>query len=250
MIRPGLTSVTFRRLVAEEVVRWAAEARLAGIEWGGDIHVPPGDLAAARRAADLTRAAGLEVASYGSYYRLGQEPPDLFARVLETAIALGAPIVRVWAGRMASDNVDAAFCAAVADDGRRIADMASAKGLRIATEWHGNTLSDTAESASALFNAVGHPAFRTYWQPRTNLPPEECLRDLEAALPRLAGLHVFHWSPEGRLPLVAGEAGWKRYLAAAAGGGDMFAHLEFVIGDDPREMLSDAATLRGWLSAI
>jgi sugar phosphate isomerase/epimerase len=191
--------VTFRRLASEEVVRWAAEARLAGIEWGGDIHVPPGDLAAARRAADLTRAAGLEVASYGSYYRLGQEPPDLFARVLETAIALGAPIIRVWAGRLGSDNADAAFRAAVADDGRRIADMAAAKGLRIATEWHGNTLTDTAASASALFNAVGHPAFRTYWQPRSNLPPEECLRDLHAALPRLAGLHVFHWSPEGRL---------------------------------------------------
>jgi sugar phosphate isomerase/epimerase len=250
MIRPGLTSVTFRRLAPEEIVRWAAEAKLAAIEWGGDIHVPPGDLAAARRAADLTRAAGLEVASYGSYYRLGQEPPDLFARVLETAIALGAPIIRVWAGRLGSESANAAFRTAVAEDGRRIADMAAAEGLRIATEWHGNTLTDTAASASALFDAVGHPALCTYWQPRSNLPPEECLRDFQAALPCLTGLHVFHWSPEGRLPLAAGEAAWKRYLAAAAGAGDMFAHLEFVIGDDPRQMLSDAATLRGWLSAI
>jgi len=250
VIRPGLTSVTFRRLAPEEIVRWAAEARVAGIEWGGDIHVPPGDLAAARRAADLTRSAGLVVASYGSYYRLGQEPPDLFARVLETALSLGAPIIRVWAGRMASDKADAAFRGLVAEDGRRLSEMAGEKGLRIATEWHGNTLTDTAASATALFAAVGHPAFRTYWQPRSNLPPDACLRDLQAALPRLAGLHVFHWTPEGRLPLAAGETAWKRYLSAAAGAGDMFAHLEFVIGDEPRQMVRDAAALRAWLDAI
>ena len=45
MIRPGLCSVTFRALDVPAVVRLAAEAGLERIEWAGDVHVPPGDLA-------------------------------------------------------------------------------------------------------------------------------------------------------------------------------------------------------------
>ncbi len=41
--RAGLVSVTFRQLSPEEIVRVAREAGLTVIEWGGDVHVPPGD---------------------------------------------------------------------------------------------------------------------------------------------------------------------------------------------------------------
>ena len=41
-IRPGLCSITFRDLAVDDVVALAAEAGLAGIEWGADRHVPPG----------------------------------------------------------------------------------------------------------------------------------------------------------------------------------------------------------------
>jgi len=241
--------VTFRRLSPEEIVHWAAVAELEGIEWGGDIHVPHGDLGAARRAAALTRSARLAVSSYGSYYRAGQEEPELFGRVLDTAMALGAPIIRVWAGRVASSKADPAFRAQVAEDGRRIAELADQPGVRIACEWHGNTLTETAESATALFAAVDHPAFQTYWQSPKHTSFEECLRDLDAALPRLAGLHVFYWDlePARKLPLSEGEAVWKPYLAKAAQAGDLFALLEFVLDDDPQQMLRDAATLRAWL---
>jgi len=252
MIRPGLVSITFRQLSPREIIRWAARAELHGIEWGGDIHVPHGHTDTARQVSAMTRDAGLAVSSYGSYYRLGQEEPDLFPRILDTALVLGAPIVRVWAGRLASGEADRAFRDRVAEDGRRVAEMAERAGVRIASEWHGNTLTDTAESAAALFRAIDHPAFRTYWQPRAGMPFEQCTRDLEAALPRLVGLHVFHRDPAGgeKLPLAAGRTVWKPYLAKAADAGDMFAMLEFVIGDDPQQMLRDAATLRSWLAEL
>lgn len=41
MMRTGLVSSTFRKLTPAEVVRRAAQAGLQGIEWGGDIQVPP-----------------------------------------------------------------------------------------------------------------------------------------------------------------------------------------------------------------
>ena len=97
-IRPGLCSVTLRPLAPEAVVRVAADAGLAGIEWGGDIHVPPGDAATARRVARLTADAGLIVSSYGSYYRVGGDKPGELQPILDTAAELGAPVVRVWAG--------------------------------------------------------------------------------------------------------------------------------------------------------
>ncbi len=78
----------------------ARRAGLAGIEWGGDVHVKPGDEAEALRVGSLTRNAGLQVSSYGSYFRLcaQEEPETAFAPVLASARALGAPLIRVWAG--------------------------------------------------------------------------------------------------------------------------------------------------------
>lgn len=50
-----LTSVTFRRMKPEEILRVAARAGIEGIEWGGDVHVPAGDLAAAAACARSAR---------------------------------------------------------------------------------------------------------------------------------------------------------------------------------------------------
>src|SRR4051812_32305936 len=71
--RTGLCSVTLRRLAVPEVLAAAAAAGLECIEWGGDIHVPPGDSALARQVGAATADAGLQVASYGSYFRAGPE---------------------------------------------------------------------------------------------------------------------------------------------------------------------------------
>lgn len=35
----GLTSITFRKLTCEEIIRLAQESRAECIEWGGDVHV-------------------------------------------------------------------------------------------------------------------------------------------------------------------------------------------------------------------
>ena len=75
---------------------------------------------------------------------------------------------------------------------------------------------------------------------------------MDTALPRLIGLHVFHWDGKTRerLPLVDGSEAWAAYLAKAPKCGDLFASLEFVADDDPENMVADAATLREWLARV
>jgi sugar phosphate isomerase/epimerase len=253
MIRPGLVSITFRSLSPKHIIELVTLAKLEGIEWGGDVHVPHGNPALARELAKMTTDAGLCSAAYGSYYRVGNEPADMFQRIIETALALQTRIIRVWPGFMGSREADAAVRKRVIDDARRISDLASAAGLTIACEWHGGTLTDTAASAAKLFADVDHPAFKTYWQPHRLMPVEQCLDDMNVAKPRLVGLHVFQWNVTSgdREPLANGEAAWSRYLAAAAPAlpPGSFALLEFVKNDNPKQFLIDAQTLRTWLSS-
>ncbi|MBC8139296.1 MAG: TIM barrel protein, partial [Fibrella sp.] len=145
VLRPGLCSVTLRQHSATEVIRLAREAGLEGIEWGGDIHVPPGESALAQRVGKQTRAAGLAVISYGSYYRLAHSETDgmAFASVLETALALQAPVIRVWAGTKSPEKTTKPEQAAIIADASRVATLAESAGVRVALEFHANTLTET-----------------------------------------------------------------------------------------------------------
>lgn len=274
MLRPGLVSITFRSMTPDQIIGACVEHGLQGIEWGGDVHVPAGDVANARDVAQRTADAGLEVAAYGSYYRVGgPSPADTdprrtgaaqdWAAVLETAEALGAPRIRVWCGPGGSADCDAATRTRVIEDGRTIAQAAGARGIDVVAEWHGGTLTDTTESATAMLNEIGHERFLTYWQPRTGDGFAQALDDLDAALPRLAGLHVFHWLPvagaadgaagQDRRPLAEGQGLWPTYLRQAAAGPrteDLFALLEFVRDDDPANLGPDAEGLRQWVAAV
>lgn len=248
MIRPGLVSISFRKVPPGELIRSARDAGLAGIEWGGDVHVPHGELECAREVGRLTREAGLECAAYGSYFRAGEgsgsNPP--FARVLESARALQTKVIRVWAGNRGSRDGDEAYRALVRDDLLRIADEAGRHEIAVATEYHGGTLTDSLESCLALLDGALHPFLGTYWQPPVGMDPEKAMQSLERVLPRLMGLHVFHWWPrQERLPLADAEPRWKRYLALAKRAPRAaWALLEFIPDDRLEYLCREAASLR------
>ena len=251
MIKAGLVSISFRDLPVAAVAAAAAEAGLRSVEWGGDVHVPHGDLKAAAAAKAVCADLGLETAAYGSYYRAGESPAQglEFGTVLETAVALGAPTIRVWAGALGSAVADAAYRDLVAADLRRAADMASAAGVDVGVEYHGGTLTDDDSSARALLRKVGNLA--AYWQPPVGMSPEMRKRSLAAVLGRLANLHVFHWRGTERLPLAEGRGEWVEYLRmAAADGRGRHALLEFAKDDSPGQMAADAKVLLGILEEV
>ena len=258
MIRSGLVSISFRQLDPAAVIRLAADCGLAGIEWGSDVHVPVEDQARAVEVGKMTMEAGLAVAAYGTYYKLGVSDPDDWPKLLENAAALDTAVLRVWCGDKGSDDADLAYRRRVANDGQRIAELTRDAGKVVACEWHGRTLTDTATSAQLLFDEVDHPAFRTLWQPHFRLTPPQCLVDIETALPRLTGLHVYQWVTGSveRQALAEGDRIWPAYLRkaltrpASAGIEPMYALLEFVKNDDPANLAADAQTLHRWLDEL
>jgi 3-dehydroshikimate dehydratase len=258
MIRGGLVSISFRKLSAREVVALVARAGLQGIEWGGDVHVPHGDAGIAREVAAMTRDAGLTVAAYGSYYRAGEpatgDNPD-FGAVLNSAVRLGAPTIRVWSGRRPSLTADNAYRGIVLADLRRIGALAAAHGIVVTCEHHSHTLTDSPAAARALYAALQGGNVEAYWQPATELSGAENIASLKDLLARLVNLHVFHWvmadGRRERCPLAAGRADWERYLRLAEGTGrSHWALLEFVKDDRPEQFIDDATTLQSWLAAI
>jgi sugar phosphate isomerase/epimerase len=266
MIKAGMCSVTLAKCSVEEVLEIAVQGGLQGIEWWGNGHVKHGDVQCALRVRELTAKAGLEVSSYGSYYKVGvSEGAGLsFQSVLDTAVALGAPTIRVWAGDRDTCKADEAFIQSVIDDTNRIADLAAKQGISITFEFHGGTLTDRNETAIRFAAQVPHSNVFFSWQSPHGYTMEHCLEGLQSLLPRLSTVHVYHWTigsyeqntvnetvrplkwPEDyfRHPLVDGTERWGKYTAVVrTTGRDHFALLEFVKEDLPEQVVADSAIL-------
>ena len=248
-----MVSVTFRKLPPERIIALTVESGLKSIEWGGDVHVPPGDLARAGQIRALCRQVGLIISAYGSYYRVGLSEKNgaSFSSVLKTAEELGTDTIRVWAGNLGSADAPPGFRQSVINDLKRICDLAGQAGLTISLEFHGGTLTDTAESTAALIADTATPNLTTYWQPSNGMPTDECLAGLRIVLPHLQNMHIFHWWPDDkhRLALSDGVDRWRQYLKLAAESGrTRYVSLEFVRGDDLQQFHEDAKTLHLLLS--
>ena len=252
MIKPGICSLTLAEKSVNEVIAVAKEAGLEGVEWWGKDHVPHGNTAMAAKVRNLTESAGLEVSSYGSYYHAGVSEKEglTFSSVLDTAIALGAPTIRVWAGNRNYADAGKSLIKQVAADTMRIGDMSEKAGLTVTFEFHCNTLTDTNDGAKKFSSMVEHPAVFFSWQPPHGFSTAHCLDGLEWLLPRLSTIHVFHWtlSDENahiRHPLASGIDRWVKYNnAIRSSGRNHFALLEFVKDNSPEQVIKDAEALR------
>ncbi len=253
MLIGGLVSVTFRDKSPREIIDLCVENRLKAIEWGENAHVFAGDVQGAARLGEMTRQAGLQIAGYGSYYRLDtpDQPPQDFEPTLQSALALGAPVIRVWAGRKGSEEADAAYRAQVAQKAAVIAEMAGRQGVRIAFEWHRNTLTDTNESALDLLKAANHPNLYSLWQPTPEIPCAQRREGLRALGSRLAHLHVYYWDDaRKRHPFEQGLDYWADYLSVLDPRAQYYALLEFVMGDTTAQLAQDAKALLAFLEKI
>ena len=253
----GLVSISFRELEVEAIIRLVSECGLSGIEWGGDVHVPHGDLSTAEYVGRKTREAGLAVASYGSYYRFddcdpeAEDPGPAMEAVLDTGQALGAQAIRLWAGRHGPEETPVEQRRAIATRAREFAEAAGRRGMRIDFEFHDNTLTETPESTLHLLEETRHPNVRTLWQPPLQTSPEARLQGLRKVKPWVSNLHC-NFFGQDRWPhvhlLAEGAGEWALFLEEfRSSHNDRWILIEHVKDHDPANFIRDAATLRGWL---
>lgn len=248
----GLVSVSFRKNTVEEVVAAVKAAGLTAIEWGGDIHVPHGDLTAAQKAASLCREAGISITEYGSYYIIGKSEPREFDKVVASAKVLGTDLIRVWPGQMlkTAELTREGYAAMVAD-AKRICD--AAPQFRIALECHPMALTEEYTMALKFMEDVGRENLKMFWQPCQYHDLSYNLAAIDALLPHVQSVHVFNWTASkespmpNRFPLAEGTANWKLYLEKLTRKDSLNYMLEFMPDDSIASLAREAATLKGWL---
>ena len=246
----GLVSVSFRPLPVEEIIRLCVENGLDGIEWGGDSHVPAGDVTRASEVGEMTRAAGLKVLAYGSYYRVGtygERAAEEFAAVLASAKALGAPLIRVWPGKTSPEQTDEEQYKITVADTQAICDAAAAEGLTVVFECHNGTLTENYPSSLRYLQDVNRPNAKMYWQPNQFRDEAYNLEALEALRPWVTNLHTFHWIGRERFPLAQGVGIWKQYRDRVADGQPHGFLLEFMPDDRPETLPEEVRALRTML---
>lgn len=252
MLYSGVVSVTFRSLQPAEIIRLAAQAGLNGIEWGGDVHVPHGDVKKAREVYRMTIESGLKIPSYGSYFELGNSRTNglEFDRVLESAVELHAPHIRIWAGNVGSRDAGEDYRKSINEETQGICDAALKENIKISFEYHNDSLTDTPESTIKLIRDVNRSNLYTYWQASLNTAPEERLEGMKKVSPWLSNIHVYQLDGYDRLELSEGEEEWKKYFGYAAKiEGDRFCMLEFVKNELPEQMIKDAGVLNRLLKS-
>ena len=249
MFNVGLVSVSFRKNTPEDIVNASAAAGLSCIEWGGDVHAVPGNIDRAREICAMTEAAGMSVAAYGSYYRLGEENRTDFNNILETAKALNAPIIRVWAYNKGSSEISKEEYIKAADDAERICGMAGEMNIKIALECHANTLTDDYKSSLRLLKDVSSSNLYMYWQPNQFRDEEYNLKALSNLSQYITNVHVFQWDKFNKYPLEAGKEIWGKYLELLSKSGrDQNLLLEFMPDDRIETLKKEAGTLMSFIN--
>ncbi len=253
MMYPGLVSITYRQYSPEQLIALCKNNSLTAIEWGGDVHVPHGDLDTAARVAQMTRAAGLSMPSYGTYYKAGAYGENYrteFEKILQTACVLGTPALRLWAGSKNSEDLTSDERESLIRELRDCADLAAEHGKLITFERHNGTLTNRAASALAMLLEIGRENVRTHWQPSQFLTHEENCEGLSLLLPYIDCVHVFAWEGKNsqRFPLADHHDRWADYLSILKGAAqDISMLMEFTPKNDPAEFRAEAETLLSWL---
>jgi 3-dehydroshikimate dehydratase len=250
-VKAGLATIALRDFDIFEIIDLASEAGFEAIEvWGRAPHTPDVyDEQYWATLRDNILARGMEPAVFGSYVNsAGADFQDKALMALKITQALGAPIIRVWAG-------DKEPSAAVEDDWagnsanlKWMAERAADKGITLAMEMHCGTLAFTPEGVLRLIELARADNLKLNYQVADPGEP-----DIERTV-RLVGEHSvmvhaqnFIHAAEGskhpweRSLVEDGTADYRRLLNLLRPYGfDGPVEVEFLKGDPDRELMMEA----------
>jgi len=226
MIHTGLVSISFRKLSPQQIIEAVKAAGLTCVEWGSDVHAPCNDPERLQEIAKLQEESGIFCSSYGTYFRIGVTPIEEFPAYIQAAKTLGTNILRLWCGNKSPENYTDEEKESIYAQSRELAKMAEAAGVILCMECHPWTLTERADTAYALMQAVDSPAFRMYYQPNQFMTTADNIAYAKLLAPYTYHLHVFNWEGEKKFPLAEAIDKWKTYLSCFEG--DRALLLEFM----------------------
>lgn len=120
---------------------------------------------------------------------------------------------------------------------------AASEGIKVALEWHKNTVTDTNESGLSFLDEAAADNLYCLWQPTVALNMDERCAGLDMleARGRLLNLHVYYWLEGKRRPFAEGLDEWRRYLQHVNRNEKRYGLLEFVLDNTEEQFLEDAA---------
>jgi sugar phosphate isomerase/epimerase len=192
----GLCTITNKDASPVDIVYTAGDIGFDGVEvWGGHLDGPADETI----DAIVTAAAevGVTIETYGAYLRCGGD--DFAAELdddLATATALGANTIRVWAGEQEYGDHDAAHWEQVVADLQTVTERAASDGLTVTVEKHSGTLTNNADGAERLVEAVDHPACGLNYQPGFGIPAAQLEREAERLAPLSNQVHISGRRPD------------------------------------------------------
>ncbi|MEA3399856.1 MAG: sugar phosphate isomerase/epimerase family protein [Armatimonadota bacterium] len=198
-MKTALCTIAFRERLLEYSLDIACEGGLDGVEiWGREPHISEEyDANRVEAARRMVADRGLKVAVFGSYVCLGATERDStpLRDALQIAAGLDAPVIRVWASDVGSDEADEDIWKQTVEECAGAAAAAEKMGMRLAAEMHNNTLADTGESARRLVDEVGSDHFGLNYQAAPSLNGEAALERLEHVVPDVFHLHAQNYGP-------------------------------------------------------
>ncbi|WP_435156401.1 sugar phosphate isomerase/epimerase family protein [Haladaptatus sp. DFWS20] len=237
-MRFGLCTISAKESGVETVLSQAADAGYDGVEvWGG--HVEPGETdpdSVRKTAASL----GLAIPVYGSYLRPGTDGfEENLPIALDTADALGADLIRIWAGEQEYGNHDDAHWERVVSDLRTLTAAANDYDIGVTVEKHEGSLTNRTEGARRLIETIDDARCGLNWQPLFGMSPESIRREARELAPLSNNIHVQAVPERGgatRCSLAGAFFDVGECLAAfEAAGFSGFVNVEFVRDDAPYE---------------
>ncbi len=191
-MKTGLCTITNKDQSVESVMSMAADCGYDGVEiWGREPHIENGDDDTCERISNHAKTVGLEIPVYGSYLRAGtDEFDDQLADELRIADALGAPLIRVWAGTQEYQDRTADHWEQVVADLRTLSREAAGRGVEVSVEKHQGTLTNLREGARRLIEAVDSDNCGLNYQPLFFYTAEELKAEARELAPYSNNVHV------------------------------------------------------------
>jgi 3-dehydroshikimate dehydratase len=258
MIRLGLSSQAFPAMATKDILKLAVDAGLEGVEWAAESHLVPGDIKAAQSLMMETLWARLAVVSYSALYRVhpGSEAGLGFESLLDTAQALHAPILRIFAGSQPWSRLGSEARAGLVAELRRLGDLADSRGITVCLSLSRGTALEDYAAAEGLLGELAHPFVRLAWEAMPGGAQEEATGALERLRGQTSLLLARHSDRLGRSSPLGDEAeAWQRRLASFLSGETEPKMSRFVLlgrigGGEEARLKEDAAFLAGLARAF